>query len=99
MTCRVRNIFLYIIRFCRGFASNKIGLFLLQILNETDTEAVEARVADHIRFVRVEAEAARAGATVLSGRPIEAAVLHEGHIGAVAVARSRQEDCTSRFEF
>ena len=28
--------FLYITRFFRGFASNKIGMFLLQILNETD---------------------------------------------------------------
>ena len=31
-----QKIQLYHTRFCRGFASNKIGMFLLQILNETD---------------------------------------------------------------
>ena len=74
-----QKIQLYHTRFCRGFASNKIGMFLLQILNETDTVPVVAKIVDHVRFVRDEVEVARAVAIVLSGRPIAAVALHAVH--------------------
>ena len=74
-------------------------MFLLQILNETDTESVSAIVVVHARFARVEVVAAREVATALSGRPIVAAALHAAHSRAVARTRGRQEDCTCGFEF
>ena len=76
---------------CRGFASNKIGMFLLQILNETNTATGFATAAgvDGRRAVRAEVEGARAVAIVLSGRPIVAAALHFVHKRAVAVACGR----------
>lgn len=52
---------------------------------------MELIVVVHVRFVRVEVEVVRVVAIVLCGRPIVAVVLHIVHIGAVAVARSRQE--------
>ena len=73
-------------------------MFLLQILNETDTVSVEAKVADYAPFVRAEEEEVRV-VEALSGRPTVAAVLHIAHTGAVAAARSRQEDCTCGFDF
>ena len=74
-------------------------MFLLQILNETDTEPAAAIVAGKVRSVRGEAEAVRDVAIALSGRPIAAEALHIVHIRAVvAAACGRQEDCTCGFE-
>ena len=75
-----QKIQLYHTRFCRGFASNKIGMFLLQILNKTDTAPVVAIAAAYARPVRVETEAGRVVARVLSGKPIVAATLHAADI-------------------
>ena len=70
-------------------------MFLLQILNETDTVPEIANVVVHVRSVREQVEEVRAVATALSGRPIVAVVLHVVHIRAGAAACGRQEDCTS----
>ena len=77
--------------------ANKIGMFLLQILNETDTAPVAATAVAHVRSVRAKVEVERAVATALCGRPIAAVALHIVHIGAAAVTRSGQEDCTYGF--
>lgn len=53
---------------------------ILQILNKTDRSTVAANVVVHARSVRVEEEAARVVAIVLSGRPIVAAVLHDVYV-------------------
>ena len=87
-----QKIPLYHTRFCRGFASNKIGMFLLQILDKTYGVTVVASAVVHVRSVRVEVEAARVAAIVLSGRPIVTVALHVVLIRAAAVARSGKED-------
>ena len=75
-------------------------MFLLQILNETDTEPAAAIVAGKVRSVRVAAEAVRDVAIALSGRPAFAVdALHIVRIRAVAEACGRQEDSTCGFEF
>ena len=79
--------------------ANKIGMFLLQILDKADRLTAAANAFGHARFVRAEVEMEREVATDLSGRAIAAVVLHAAHIRAVAVACGRQEDCTSGFEF
>ena len=83
--------------FVVAMPANKIGMFLLQILNETHGVTAVATVAAHARYVRADAEVVREVA-IASGRPIESVVLQIAHIGAVAITRSGEEDRTCGFE-
>ena len=74
-------------------------MFLLQILNETDTEPEEAIVEVQVRLGRIEVEEVRVVVIVLRGRPIEALALQDAHSRAVAAARGRQKDCTCSLDF
>lgn len=75
-----QKIQLYHTRFCRGFTSNKIGMFLLQILDKTHGLKVDAIVVARGRSDLAEGEGVLAAASALRGTPIEAHVLHVAHI-------------------